>query len=63
VKLPKKIPVYITYGTAFVQDGQLHFGNDLYHRDDKLVHAASTGALPSPRALEALQALKRIAEG
>ena len=63
VKLPKKIPVYITYGTTFVRDGQLHFGNDLYHRDDKLVNAAAMGALPSPAAREALEALKRIAEG
>jgi murein L,D-transpeptidase YcbB/YkuD len=61
VRLPKKIPVYITYGTAFVRDGQLHFGNDLYHRDDMLVKASSTGALPSPAAREALEALERIA--
>ena len=37
VTLPKKIPVYIVYFTAFVQDGQLNFGNDLYDRDSKLV--------------------------
>src|SRR5205814_6448769 len=37
VKLPRKIPVYIAYGTAYVRDGQLYFGNDLYHRDDELV--------------------------
>jgi murein L,D-transpeptidase YcbB/YkuD len=61
VKLPRKIPVYITYGTAYVRDGQLFFGNDLYHRDDKLVHEVAEGALPSARAVQALEALKRIA--
>ncbi|HZJ02046.1 MAG TPA: L,D-transpeptidase family protein, partial [Gemmatimonadaceae bacterium] len=37
VKVPQKIPVFITYGTAYIRDGQLYFGNDLYDRDDKLV--------------------------
>ena len=37
VTLPKKIPVYIVYFTAFAQDGHLNFGNDLYDRDSKLV--------------------------
>ena len=63
VKLPHKIPVYIDYATAYVKDGQLYFGNDLYHRDDQLVKAMAEGALPSPRAVQALQALERIATG
>jgi murein L,D-transpeptidase YcbB/YkuD len=63
VKLPRKIPVYIDYATAYVKDGQLYFGNDLYHRDDQLVKAMAEGALPSPRAVQALEALKRIATG
>jgi murein L,D-transpeptidase YcbB/YkuD len=63
VKLPHKIPVYIDYATAYVKDGQLYFGNDLYHRDDQLVKAMAEGALPSPRAVQALEALKRIATG
>jgi len=63
VKLPRKIPVYIDYATAYVKDGQLFFGNDLYHRDDQLVKAIAEGALPSPRAVQALEALKRIATG
>jgi murein L,D-transpeptidase YcbB/YkuD len=63
VKVPHKIPVYIEYGTAYVKDGQLYFGNDLYHRDDDLVKAIADGALPSPRAVQALEALKRIATG
>jgi murein L,D-transpeptidase YcbB/YkuD len=63
VKLPQKLPVYITYGTAYVRDGQLYFGNDLYHRDDKLVQAAAVGAMPSARVVQALEALGRIAKG
>jgi murein L,D-transpeptidase YcbB/YkuD len=63
VKLAKKIPVFIIYGTAYQRDGQLYFGNDLYHRDDKLVKAVADGALPSARAVQAVEALKRIATG
>jgi murein L,D-transpeptidase YcbB/YkuD len=63
VKLPRKLPVYITYGTAYMRDGLLFFGNDLYHRDDKLVNASAEGALPTVRAVQALEALKRIATG
>ena len=63
VKLPRKLPVYIVYGTAYLKDGQIYFGNDLYHRDDKLVTAMADGALPSARAVQALEALKRIATG
>jgi murein L,D-transpeptidase YcbB/YkuD len=62
VKLPKKLPVYITYGTAFVRDGELYFGNDLYHRDDKLVQAAAAGAIPSAGARANLETLKKITE-
>ena len=61
VKLPKKIPVYITYSTAYLRDGQLYFGNDLYHRDDNLVKALAIGALVSPRAVAEVEALKKIA--
>jgi murein L,D-transpeptidase YcbB/YkuD len=61
VKLPKKIPVYIAYGTTYVRDGQLYFGNDLYHRDDQLVKAIAEGALPSERAVGAIEELRRIA--
>lgn len=61
VKLPHKLPVYIIYGTAYIRDGQLYFGNDLYHRDDELVKAMADGALPSAQAVQAIEALKRIA--
>jgi murein L,D-transpeptidase YcbB/YkuD len=61
VRIPRKIPVYITYGTAFVREGQLFFGNDLYHRDDKLVHAAASAAILNDSARQALESLKSIA--
>ena len=62
VKLPHKIPVYITYATTFIRDGELHFGNDLYHRDDELVKAIATGAVPSSATVDAVQKLKAIAK-
>ena len=63
VKLPKKIPVYITYGTAFVKNGVLFFGNDLYHRDEALVKAAANGAIESDAAKQNLATLKSVAGG
>lgn len=60
-RLPKKLPVYITYGTAYIRDGRLYFGNDLYDRDDKLVQQVVKGALPSAETVQAVQALRRIA--
>jgi murein L,D-transpeptidase YcbB/YkuD len=61
VKLPRKIPVYITYFTTYINNGQLYFGNDLYGRDDKLVPAVMPGAMPSKDVVDAVQALRRIA--
>jgi L,D-transpeptidase YcbB len=61
VKVPKKIPVYITYFTTYMNNGQLFFGNDLYNRDDKLVPVVMPGALPSKEVVDAVQALRRIA--
>jgi len=61
VKLPRKIPVYIVYGTAYIRGGQLYFGNDLYDRDADLVKAVAEGAIPSPQAVQAVEALRRIA--
>jgi murein L,D-transpeptidase YcbB/YkuD len=60
VKLPKKIPVYIAYGTTYVRDGQLYFGNDLYHRDDQLVKAIAEGAVVTSRGVEAIGELRKI---
>ena len=61
VKLPQKIPVFITYFTTYINNGQLYFGNDLYNRDDKLVPLVMPGALPSKEIVDAVQALRRIA--
>jgi murein L,D-transpeptidase YcbB/YkuD len=61
VKVPKKIPVFITYFTTYINNGQLYFGNDLYNRDDKLVPAVMTGAMPTKDIVDAVQALRRIA--
>lgn len=61
VKLPRKIPVYIVYGTAYIRNGQLYFGNDLYDRDAALVKAVAEGAMPSAQTLQAVQALRTIA--
>jgi len=61
VKLPRKLPVYITYGTAYIRDGLLYFGNDLYHRDDELVKAVATGAVGSPAVKPGIESLRKIA--
>ena len=61
VKLPRKIPVYIVYGTAYIRDGQLYFGNDLYDRDGPLVQAVAEAAMPSSQTTQAVQALRKIA--
>jgi len=61
VRLPRKIPVYITYFTAYINNGALYFGNDLYGRDDKLVPVVMPGALPSKAVVDAVEALRRIA--
>jgi murein L,D-transpeptidase YcbB/YkuD len=60
VTLPKKIPVYIVYFTAFVQDGHLQFGNDLYDRDSKLV-AQMKAAMKTPETAAAQDTLRMLA--
>ena len=62
VKVPQKIPVYIAYFTAYINNDQLYFGNDLYSRDDKLVPEVMPGAMPSKEVVDAVQALRRIAD-
>ena len=58
VRLPKKIPVYIVYFTAYMRDGELVFADDLYGRDEALerriaergsARTASAAAVPVPR--------------
>ena len=63
VTLPHKIPVYIVYFTAFVENGQLAFGNDLYERDNKLVEALSKVAVPAEQVKQAQDALRKLAKG
>jgi murein L,D-transpeptidase YcbB/YkuD len=62
-KLSRKIPVYILYFTAFVRDGQLYFGNDLYSRDQQLATEMTTAAVPSPESVRAAQVLRQMAGG
>ena len=60
ITLPKKLPVFIVYTTAYMRDGQLWFGNDLYKRDDQLAQAVLGGAMPSTRAVAAVEALRKL---
>jgi len=60
VKVSRKIPVYITYFTTFVEDGHLRFGNDLYDRDDALVAAAAKAAEPDSAVAAAAATLRRL---
>lgn len=60
VVLKEKIPVYIAYFTAYARDGRLHFGNDLYSRDEDLAAAMAPGALPSAGVLQQLEALRKL---
>ena len=61
VTLPKKIPVYIVYFTAFAHDGHLNFGNDLYDRDSKLV-AEMHAAMMTPETKQAQDSLRAMAK-
>jgi murein L,D-transpeptidase YcbB/YkuD len=36
VRLPRKLPVYIVYFTAYYRDGELYFADDIYGRDNAL---------------------------
>jgi murein L,D-transpeptidase YcbB/YkuD len=44
VKLKRKVPVYISYITAFAnKDGNVHFRRDIYGRDEILAEQLLTG--------------------
>jgi murein L,D-transpeptidase YcbB/YkuD len=60
VRLPHKLPVYITYFTTYTRDGQLYFGNDLYGRDDKLVQQIASASVANADAARHLDALRRL---
>jgi murein L,D-transpeptidase YcbB/YkuD len=62
VTLKRKVPVYIGYYTAYMRDGELWFGNDLYHRDDDLVPVMSGGAFPSGHATQAIKVLRELTD-
>jgi murein L,D-transpeptidase YcbB/YkuD len=62
ITLKQPIPVFITYFTTYVTDGELFFGNDLYKRDGSLVDMMVPGALPPEDAERATRALHAIAE-
>ena len=62
ITLKQPIPVYITYFTTYVTDGELFFGNDLYKRDASLVDLMVPGAIPPEDALRATRALHAMAE-
>lgn len=62
VNLPRDIPVYIAYFTAYVRDGHLWFGNDLYRRDEALGRAVIGGAMPSGAAVRGIEALRRLTD-
>ncbi len=42
VFLPKRIPVYILYLTVTDEGDELHFRDDVYHRNDRLLKALNT---------------------
>ena len=60
VRLPKKLPVYITYFTTYTRDGQLYFGNDLYGRDDKLVQQIASSSAANADAARNLEELRKL---
>jgi murein L,D-transpeptidase YcbB/YkuD len=62
VTLKKKIPVYITYFTTYVNDGQLFFGNDLYARDNTLAEKVLPGAVLPSDFERAARTLQKMAE-
>ena len=62
VDLERKVPVYIVYFTTYVREGRLHFGNDLYNRDSALVERVRNGAQPTTAAIDAVKALRELAE-
>jgi murein L,D-transpeptidase YcbB/YkuD len=62
ITLKNKLPVYITYMTTYVRDGQLWFGNDLYSRDRELAQAVANGASPSADAVRNIAALRKLTD-
>ena len=61
VDVPRKIPVYIVYFTAYMDDGGLGFANDLYDRDNRLIDEIQSAAAPSAETLRAQEELRQMA--
>jgi murein L,D-transpeptidase YcbB/YkuD len=47
VSLAQKLPVYIVYFTAYERDGQLHFADDVYGRDEGIKTKLNPVAAPA----------------
>lgn len=60
VKVPHKIPVYIAYFTAYTQNDQLYFGNDLYGRDGQTVQAMDGKFGQSGDVVRAVESLRQL---
>jgi murein L,D-transpeptidase YcbB/YkuD len=52
--------VYIAYFTAYTQDGQLYFGNDLYGRDGQTVQAMDGSFGQRGEVVRAVETLRRL---
>jgi murein L,D-transpeptidase YcbB/YkuD len=61
VQLDKGVPVYITYLTANVTDGQLAFADDIYKLDPAPAPAALASAEPAPSQTAAVAAAQTAA--
>jgi murein L,D-transpeptidase YcbB/YkuD len=57
VSLPEPLPVYILYWTAFVDDGSVHFREDLYGNDAELRRALEDRSTPGGASCDAFRAL------
>jgi len=47
VVLKRRVPVHLQYWTAWVEDGAVHFRNDIYGRDAQLLRALEIDETPS----------------
>ena len=62
VQLVRKLPVYIVYLTTFTRDGVLHFGNDIYDRDNELVDLVKRSAIPTAAEQALLEELRKLVD-
>ncbi len=61
VNLDQKLPVYIVYFTTFIRDGMLQIGNDICDRDDALVRALGSAAVPTLSDVAVAERLRTLA--